>query len=273
MQRDYLRREGPVPPILVGLGEVWRSRGLLGALIRRQLAIRASRSTIGAIWPALGPVFLLLLYTYVFQRVVEVPVHNYPVFLFSALLPWSLLALTAPLAVTSISGEVELVRRSPFPYLLLPMATCGAMGVYTLATLAGFLAYLAVTSQLAYSLVPILVVPLLALFLFVSALAILLSIIDIYSRWLRFILGNLITIWFFLVPIVYRPNMVSGPARWLRSIDPMNIIVGQFRSVLYFQHIADPAHLVIVLVLSGMAFVAAVMVAGAVSQQIPKEIG
>jgi lipopolysaccharide transport system permease protein len=244
--------------VIAALGEMLGHRELLLTLIERQLRLRAKRSLFGIAWPIISPVFLVALYIFVFHGVFQVPVQRYPAFLIAGLLPWTFLAQSLGQAITSLANEPELIRRAPFPYALLPIASVLSMATFFLATLALFLIYLAVTGGLFLNLLPLLALPVVALLLFVAAVAMILALIDVYSRDLRHVLANLLTVWFFLVPIVYRPDMVDAKLQLLRSIDPANMVVGQFRDILYFGHISNAGHLALMLAVCTAFFIVTV---------------
>jgi ABC-type polysaccharide/polyol phosphate export permease len=248
------------------------STELLRALVERQLRVRRKRSLLGAGWPAIAPVLMQMLYVFVFGAVFDVGIPRYPEFLFTGLLPWTFLAQTLGQSVTSISSEPDLIRRSPFHYELLPIATVFVMGMYFLVTLLGFVVFLAVRHHLVYWVLPALVLPLVALFLLVSSISMVLALVDVYNRDLRQVLGNLLTVWFFLVPIVYRPGMAPKPVRFLRSVDPMNMIVGQFRDVLHFGQLSRPLHAALMLVVCTALFFGCRVVFRRLSRELAKDI-
>lgn len=245
---------------------------LLVTLVERQLRLRAKRAAFGVIWPLVAPLFLLALYTLVFQRVFEVPIRRYPVFLFAGLLPWSFLAQSLGAAITSLSSEAELIRRVRFPYELLPSSVVLAQACYFLVSLAGFVAWLAATGALRWALLPVLVLPVGALVLLTLSLAMVIALIDVYNRDLRQVLGNLLTVWFFLVPIVYRQEMAPSWLLWLRQADPMNLIVGQFRGVLVFGNIARPDHVVLMVAVCAALFAACLAVFRRFAPELPKDV-
>ena len=78
---------------------------------------------------------------------------------------------------------------------------------------------------------PLLVVPVASVLLLVAALAALLALVDVFNRDLRYVLHNLLTVWFFLIPIVYDRRMVDGWVHTVTTLDPMRAVVGQFRAV------------------------------------------
>jgi lipopolysaccharide transport system permease protein len=229
----------------------------LEILVTRQLRLRMKRSLVGVIWPVVSPALLLVLYVFVFGGVFHVPIPRYPEFLFAGLLPWTFLALTLGAAVSSLSVEAEMIRRAPFPTELIPVATATAMSIYFVATLAVFVLYLGLTGHLAIRVLPAILVPVASLYLFVLAMALVLALVDVYNRDLRQVLGNLLTAWFFLVPIVYRQEMLGSQLHFLQSVDPANVIVGQFREILYSGRVSRPDHLVQMIVVCLVFYIAA----------------
>lgn len=248
------------------------TRDLMITLVERNLLLRSKRSVIGLYWPIAAPVVMLLTYAFVFNRVFEVPVRSYPVYLFCGLLPWALFTQGVSAALSSITTYEDVVRRAPFPYWLLPMSSVCATFLPFGILLVGFVVVLALTTGIHLALLPLIVLPIAALLLFTSAVAMILALVDVYNHSLRVMLGNVLTVWFFLVPIVYRPDMAGQLGRVLRSVDPMNMIVGQFRAVLYFRHIARPLHMVLMVVASTVAFVISLVLFNRLSADVPKEL-
>ena len=250
-----------------------RSDGeLLFTLVERQLLLRSKRALIGMVWPAVSPVVMLGLYTFVFNRVFEVPVPRYPEFLFAALIPWAFLSQSIAGCISSLSLEADLVRRSPFRHELVPIAVVAAMALYFIATLMVFCGYLAYHGRLHWALVPLLLVPTAAVILFSAAVGQLVALFDVYNRDLRWVVGNVLTIWFFLLPVVYRREMAPHSLSFLTSVDPMNMIIGQFRDILYYGHISRPLHLGLMLVVCAAFFLACRSLFHVLGHELPKDI-
>ncbi|HAS09434.1 MAG TPA: hypothetical protein DCS55_02775 [Acidimicrobiaceae bacterium] len=245
---------------------------LLLTLVERQLRVRSKRSMLGMVWPSVSPLVMLALYSYVFNRVFNVPVERYPEFLFAGLLPWAFLSQSVATSIPSLSVEAPLVRRAPFRHELVPMANVLAHALYFVVSTVGFCAYLAWHGRLAWSVLPALVAPMLAVVVFGAGLCQVLALFDVYNRDLRWVVGNVLTIWFFLLPIVYRPQMVPEGLQFLQSTDPMNMIVGQFRDVLYYGSVSRPGHMALMLIVSAVFFVVCTAVFRRCSGELPKDL-
>jgi ABC-type polysaccharide/polyol phosphate export permease len=247
-------------------GELWWT------LVHRGLLLRSKRTVIGTWWPIVSPLLLFALYAFVFNSVFKVPVKHYGIFLFAGLLPWSFLAQAVGLATGALTTEPDLIRRAPFHYEILPLSMVGTMAVYFTATLMMFVGYLAVRGFIEWPLVLLLPIPVVSLVLFVGGLTMILSMIDVYTRDLRLLLGNAMTVWFFLVPVVYRPSMAHGWLRRLRSIDPMNMIIGQFRNILYDGHLYQPMHMVAMVVVCTVFFLGCLTLFRHFAPNLPRDI-
>lgn len=251
---------------------VRRRWDLFLTLLQRQYRLRRQRSLLGFVWPLVAPLVLLGLYSFVFNTVFEVPVERYSEYLFLGLIPWAFLTTSLNSALPSISGEAELLRRARFPIELLPLSTVAVNFVSLSILLGGFVVWHGVNGGLEPLLVPLLLLPLTSLLLLVSSGALLLAAIDVYNRDLRFILNNILTVWFFLIPIVYRPDMVSPNLQRLRSIDPMNMIVGQFRDLLYFDQFSRPRNSALMLGVCLLLFAVSLSLFRRVAPLLPRDV-
>ncbi len=271
---EVVHREAGRPGATTALRQLVGSRELLLTLVERQVRLRAKRSFMGVLWPLLAPLFLFALYRFVFGSIFRAPVEDYGAYLFAGLLPWTFLLQTVHDALQSISFELDLVRRAPFPHHLLPLSRVLVMTVPFLALLGTFIAYLALVDSrgLDLSTLPWLLLPLASLLLLVAALSTLLALLDVFNRDLRYLLHNLFTVWFFLVPIVYHQRMVSDRVRDVTAIDPMRWIIEQFRDVLYHGRVDDPLAPVLTLVACGALFVGALAAFSRLSVDLAKEV-
>jgi ABC-type polysaccharide/polyol phosphate export permease len=241
-------------------------------LVERQIRLRGKRSWLATVWPVIAPFILMALYVFVFKRVFNVPIERYPEYLLAGLLPWVFLQQTLPKAMASISAEADLVRKAPFEYELLPLSMVVSQVYNILITIGAFILYLSIFSQINLVVLPFLVFPLFAIFMLVSGLSMLLALVDVYNHDMRWVLGNVLTMWFLLIPILYRPNMVPAAIEAVQSWEPVGLVVGQFRAVLYRGEIDEPFKLVLMVILSIAVFLVSLSIFRRFSTQLPKDV-
>ena len=261
------------PRLLDPLRALLQNRELLVTLVERQARLRLKRSFMGVLWPLVAPFFLFALYRFVFGSIFRAPVDDYGIYLFAGLLPWTFLLQTVHDALQSISFELDLVRRAPFPHHLLPLSRVCVMVIPFLVLLVLFVAYLALFSDrgIDASVLPGLAVPVASVVLLVAGLSTVLALLDVFNRDLRYLLHNLLTVWFFLVPIVYHQRMVSDEVRAVTAIDPMRWIIEQFRNVLYHGRF-EPVEASVTLLACAALFLGALVAFGRLSVDLAKEV-
>lgn len=256
-----------------GLAELVQRRELFATLVERQLRLRAKRTVFGVVWPLVAPLFLFVLYRYVFGSVFEVRLDQYGIYLFCGLLPWTFLVQAVHDSLQSISLEPDLVRRAPMPHQLLPLARVASMAIPFVGLLVGFVVVVAVVGDtFEPALVPLLAVPVASTLLLVAGLSLLLALVDVFNRDLRYVLHNLLTVWFFLVPIVYHPRMTSDLVQTASLLDPMRHVVAGYRAVLYDGAIDEPLQHALTLVGCGAFFLLALAVFRRGSAELAKDV-
>lgn len=245
---------------------------LLVTLVERQLRLRAKRALLGAVWPIVAPFLLGALYVFVFQEVFHTPIPRYTEFLLCGLLPWAFLAMTMGRAVTSLSADPELVRKVGRRQELLPISVVLSHALNLVVTLALLVGFLAVRGHLRPAVLPVIVLPVMATILLAASLALVVTLVDVYNHDLGQVLPNLLTIWFFLVPIVYRTRMAPGGLHFLESVEPMNLIVGQMRSILYFGRVDEPIKMVLMVTITAALFTVTLIAFRRLATDLPKDV-
>ena len=119
-----LNSQEPVSEVLIDssepwfalkLGDVWTYRELLYFLVWRDVKVRYKQTVLGAAWAVLQPLLAMIVFTLIFGRLAKLPSDNvpYPLFVYTALLPWQLFAFAltessnSPTESSYILTEVE----------------------------------------------------------------------------------------------------------------------------------------------------------------------
>ena len=222
---------------LPDLAELWQNRELLYFLIWRDIKVRYKQTAVGAAWAVVQPLLMMVVFTLFFGRVAGISSGDvpYPIFTFSALLPWQLFALGLTLASTSLVVNERLITKVYFPRILVPTA----------AVLAGLLdfgiAFLLLIGMMIYfGIVPALAVFALPLFLLLAVITALglsywLSALDVQYRDVRYTIPFLVQIWLLATPVFYPSSLISERWQFLWALNPMTCVVEGFRWALLGQ--------------------------------------
>lgn len=235
------------------LQDIWRFRELLGFLVWRDLTIRYRQTAMGVVWVVLQPLALATVITLFFGLVLKAPSGDapYPLFVFTALMPWTLFSQALGAASTSLVGGAPLVSKIYFPRLVLPLAAASSYVLDFVVGL-GFLAAMMVFYGYAPS-VAVLLLPVFILLAIVTALGvgIFLAALNVRYRDVQSAVPLLIQLWFFASPIAYQLTLIpDGVLRTLYGLNPMATVIQGFRWALIGE---DPPELGATLISVGFA--------------------
>jgi len=183
----------------------------------------------------------------------------YPIFSFTALVPWTFFSTGLTQASNSLVGSSSLITKVYFPRLIIPVATVLAGVVdFVLAflILLGMMFYYGIHPG-----INIVWLPLFLLLSFVTALGVglWLSALNVQYRDVRYIVPFITQLWLFGTPIAYPSSLLPQPWRTLYGLNPMAGVVEGFRwALLHTSYAPSPiiaaSSLAALIILVGGAF-------------------
>jgi lipopolysaccharide transport system permease protein len=218
--------------------EVWHYRRVLAFFSLKSLQSLYSKTHLGVWWIFLRTLVPLLVGSFVFGSVMNIPSGGVPylVFFLAAQVPWN--CFDGPLVSGSRGLEInkQLLVKLYIPRIILPIAglTRGAVepAIVTLVLL-GSLVYYRLTRGIWYvrpepQLLSGLASVALAL-AFAGSLALWTSVWQARARDTRFVLRYVVSFWMFFTPVIYPLSMVPPDLRWLMHLNPLTAPVETFK--------------------------------------------
>jgi lipopolysaccharide transport system permease protein len=213
------------------LAELWRSRDLIRFFVMRDVKVRYRQTFFGAIWAVVPPLFTMLIFTFVFTRVVSVPSDGMPYWAFSlcALTPWSYFVQALPATANSIVGSVGMVSKVYFPRLVLPV-TAALSPLVDLCVAFVFLLIALTAAGLLPGPRLIFVVPF-TLLAVITVLGVgsLFAAINVLYRDVKHVVPLATQLWLFATPVVYPSSLLPESVRPLIGLNPMAGVVEGYR--------------------------------------------
>jgi lipopolysaccharide transport system permease protein len=213
------------------LKDIWDYRELLYFLVWRDIKVRYKQTVLGAAWAVIQPFFAMVVFTVFFGKLAKVPSDGlpYPVFAFTALLPWQLFAYALTESGNSLVASQQLIKKVYFPRLAIPIAAVlSGLVDFAIAfvVLLGMMFYYGI-----YPTGAIVFLPLFILFAVATALAagLWLSALNVEYRDVRYTIPFLTQFWLFATPVVYPSSLVPKPWRIFYGLNPMAGVVEGFR--------------------------------------------
>jgi ABC-type polysaccharide/polyol phosphate export permease len=218
---------------------LFRYRGLIQTLVVRDLKARYRGSALGFFWSFFNPLLLLLIYTFVFTKVIpgshQQEMEPYALFMFCGILPWTWFSSSLLESSNTLIAGGNLIKKVLFPAEVLPIVTVLANMVHFflgLPIIAIFLVYyqrpLDATELMWF---PVIVATQLLL---TVGLALLVAALTVHFRDIKDLLANLMTLWFFSTPIIYPMSVPPADYRWLLNFNPITHLAISYQEVLFF---------------------------------------
>lgn len=223
------------------LVNLWSYRQLIWASVKREVLGRYRGSALGLLWSFFNPVFMLLVYTFVFSAVFKArwsgggdSSTEFALVLFAGLMVFNLFSECLNRAPGLILSNVNYVKKVVFPLEVLPfVALLSALFHMGVSLLVWLLAYVILVGlpHLTVFYLPLILLPLVLLIMGVSWL---LSSLGVYLRDVSQITGVITMSLMFLSPIFYPVTALPENYRYLLYLNPLTTVIEQTRAVLYF---------------------------------------
>ncbi len=214
---------------------------LLWILVMRNIKIRYKNSSLGFLWTLLSPILLIAIYS-IFLSILRCAIDLQV--LVVGIMCWNFLSMCTGDSLYAVLGNANMVKKSAFPRVVLPLSM-------VLANLVNFLLFLFVVCVyllimhfvsglivpgVALFALPLVIVTQFALCLGVSLIS---SALNVYFRDVEHIQGIVMMAWFFMTPVIYPISLVTenhqlfGPTlQTLFFANPMTGLVSAYRAIL-----------------------------------------
>ena len=206
-------------------------RELIFFLTWRDLKVRYKQTLLGASWAILQPFLTMVVFSIFFGNLAKVPSDGvpYPIFSYTALIPWTLFSKALQDASRSLVANSHMITKVYFPRMILPLSSVMAGVVDFLiafVVLLGMMGFFNI-----FPTVNVLVLPLFLLLALVTAVGVglWLSALNVLFRDINYVLPFLTQFWMFLTPVAYPSSMVPSEWQVIYALNPMTGVVEGFR--------------------------------------------
>ncbi len=241
------------PTSLAGLGKsLWNNHQLISQMTKREVIGRYKGSTMGLAWSFFNPVFMLVVYTFVFSEIFksrwggnggDESKTQFAVLLFVGMIVFTLFSEVLNRAPVLILSNINYVKKVVFPLEILPVISMGAALFHSLISVGVLLAaFVLFNGYLHWTviLVPLVFLPLVFLALGLSWI---LASLGVFLRDVGQTIGIVTSVLMFLSPVFYPISAVPERFRPFIMANPLTFIIEQAREVLVWGHTPDWAGL------------------------------
>ncbi|MEQ8746011.1 ABC transporter permease [Pyruvatibacter sp.] len=244
------RALNPVRLATVGsdvMGVLVKHRALLADQVRREIVDQHAGQVMGGVWSIIHPVFLMLIYVFVFGVVFETRVGgtremplDYTSYILAGLAPWLAIVQMLSKSASSLTSNSSLIKQVVFPIEVLPAKSTISTLLPLLVMMACFFAYTwGLQGQVfwTHALVPVLIGIYL---LWALGIGYFLASLTVFVRDIRELVQVFAVAGVFLIPVIYLPAWVPKVFEPVLYVNPFSYIIWCFQDALYFGRIDHP---------------------------------
>lgn len=216
---------------------IYKWRELLWQMTAREVKSRYKQSVLGYFWVILTPLAQMLVMSFAFSIILRISTNStanipYSIFLFVALLPWTLFANSLSSAANSLISSSSLITKIYFPRTILVISTIIAKIIDFFFAISILVIYM-VVYQIPITWNILWVIPIFLIQqIFTLGLALFFAAANLLYRDIQFLLNMILLLWMYITPVIYPADLVPDKYRLLFQINPMAVFINAYRQVI-----------------------------------------
>jgi ABC-type polysaccharide/polyol phosphate export permease len=215
------------------ISELYGGRNVLSQLISQQLILRYRRTALGYLWTLLNPLLMMSVMALVFSTLFKADLKTFAIFLFAGMIPWTFFSSVVTQSGTSFINNEGLIKKIYLPKVIFPLRSSFALlidSVLSFFALFAIIIFIGGSLSWAVLFIPVAYV---LLFFFTLGIGLIMSIATVFFRDLQHVILIAMQGLFFLTPILYKHDALTGKVAWLVSLNPVVPFIELFRAPLY----------------------------------------
>jgi lipopolysaccharide transport system permease protein len=229
-----LRIDATTPVRFEWIKEFWNYRELFFFFVWRDIKVKYKQTILGAMWAIIQPFCTMIVFTIFFGKFAKMPSEGvpYPVFSYSALVPWTYFSGAVSSSGNSLVTNKNLLTKVYFPRMAIPASSTlsGLLDFFIASViLFGIMIYYGIPLSWKLLFWPVLVIPLIFLAL---GLGMIFSSLNVKYRDIKYTIPFIIQIFLFITPIIYPISILPEKYRIFAAINPLTGVIETFRSLI-----------------------------------------
>lgn len=206
---------------------------LIIELTRKEIKIKYKNSYLGYVWSLANPLFMAIIFYFVFQVIARMQMENYALFLVTGLFVWTWVANTIQTSTMLFIGNGPLIKKVLFPRHFLAIALVISEGFnffFSIPIIVGFMIYYDIYPTLQW----LIGIPLLFMItaVFIYGMSLLIGAINLFFRDIERIVMLIMTAIFYATPILYPVSMLPKGMEYILYVNPFTSFIIAWRDLM-----------------------------------------
>ena len=232
------------------VNELIKYKEFLRTNVKKDIRGKYKGSFLGVLWSFINPLLSVVVYAIVFHYIMRFNINHYLIYLISGIIPWTFFTTSVNMGMNSILFNSEIIKKVYFPRVILPISsvTSGLINfLISCIIVILFAIFSGVGISIYLFMLPIVII---IQYIFTLGIVFILSALEIYVRDIEHIINFLISMLFYVTPILYTPSYVPEKFAWILKINPLAYIIEAYHSIIYYKTIPNMGDLGVILTIS-----------------------
>lgn len=215
---------------------MFKYKDLLSELIKREIKAKYKQSILGYAWVLLVPLINLVIMTVVFSFFIRVSTGDipYPIYLFTGMVPWLFTLNAVSSATSSVVQNYALITKVSLPRYIFPIASVSSKVIdFSLNFIIMLVLMLFFKAPFYWTLIWVPLIFVVQYFL-VLGISLILSSINVYFRDVENVIGVILTMWMYLTPVFYPPELVPEGIKPFFNLNPITPLINSYRNTILY---------------------------------------
>ena len=209
-------------------------RGLVKQLVSRDIKLKYRRSVLGYLWSVLNPLLTMIVMTIVFSNFFKFSINNFPVYLLSGQVVFSVFSLSTSSCCFTIIENSALLKKTYVPKYIFVFSKVTSCFIDYLFSLAALILVMLFTKSNFSIYTLLFIVPSFEIYIFSLGVGLFLSQATVFFRDVNYLYSVFITAMNYLTPIFYPVEILPDSVRnFVERFNPLFLYVDLFRKCVY----------------------------------------
>ena len=226
---------------------LYNYRELLKSNIKKEIRGKYKGSFLGILWSFFNPLLQVAVYAIVFPYIMRVKTENYLQYLIVGIIPWTFFTTVINQGMITVRMNAGIIKKVYFPREILPISVA-LSGLVNFFISCIIILLFCIFGGLGISW-HLILLPFFAIIQFLLTLGIVfaLSAINIYIKDTEYIVTFVLSMLFYVTPILYNASLFPDNARWILQVNPLSGLITSYRDI-FMYHTLPPINTILYII-------------------------
>lgn len=232
------------------INEIIVYKEFLKSNVKKDVRGKYKGSFLGILWSFINPLLSVVVYAIVFHYIMRFNIEHYLIYLIAGIIPWTFFTTALNAGMNSILFNADIIKKVYFPRIILPISSVTSCLVNFLISCVIIIIFALFSGVgIGYSLLFLPIVVLIQ-YIFTLGLVFILGALEIYVRDIEHIVNFIISMLFYVTPILYTVDYVPDKFKILLKLNPIAYIIQAYHSIFYYKKLPNTSNMVIIFSIS-----------------------